>query len=88
MRRALPVRACGYRSKKPSISIRRDGGSLTVSVSDDGAAFDPLARERHELVFDELDQGGMGLMLVRKVTEDIAYERVDEKNVLTMRFAL
>ena len=39
-------------------------------------------------MFDELDQGGMGLMLVRKVTEDIAYERVDEKNVLTMRFAL
>ena len=70
------------------ISIRREGGSLTVAVSDDGAAFDPLARERHELVFDELDQGGMGLMLVRKVTEDIAYERVDEKNVLTMRFAL
>ncbi len=70
------------------ISIRREGGSLTVAVSDDGAAFDPLARERHELVFDELDQGGMGLMLVRKVTEDIAYERVGEKNVLTMRFAL
>ena len=70
------------------ISIRREGGSLTVAVSDDGAAFDPLARERHELVFDELDQGGMGLMLVRKVTEDISYERVGEKNVLTMRFAL
>ena len=38
--------------------------------------------------FDALDLGGMGLALIRECAADITYERVNEQNILRLRFDL
>jgi len=56
-------------------------------VSDDGPAFDPLAAEAPDtsLGLDERPVGGLGLMLVRRLMDDVAYERRDGRNHLRLR---
>ncbi len=43
-------------------------GSLAVEVSDDGGGFDPAVLEAGA---DELDEGGLGIAIIRAVTDDL-----------------
>ena len=38
--------------------------------------------------FDALDEGGMGLNLIRQSASEMRYVRQDDRNVLTLRFAI
>lgn len=59
-------------------------GRLTASVVDDGPAFDPLALAAPDtsLGVDERAIGGLGIHLVREMTDDIAYSREEGCNRL------
>ncbi len=66
-----------------------DGGDVVVQVEDDGTAFDPLAADE---VGGELGRpvherrvGGLGIHLVRRTMNGLAYRREMGMNVLTMR---
>ena len=61
--------------------------SCELVVSDDGPAFDPLAAETPDtsLGVDERPVGGLGLLLVRRLMDDVAYERRDGRNHLRLR---
>jgi anti-sigma regulatory factor (Ser/Thr protein kinase) len=67
------------------LTIEADG--VRVRVEDDGAAFDPSAA--HDLPADPSSErlwpGGNGLRIVRLTAEDLAYQREEGRNVLTMR---
>jgi anti-sigma regulatory factor (Ser/Thr protein kinase) len=56
-------------------------------ISDDGPAFDPLAAPAPDtsLGLDERPVGGLGLLLVRRLMDDVAYERRDGRNHLRLR---
>ena len=56
-------------------------------VSDDGPAFDPLAAEAPDtsLGVEERPLGGLGLLLVQRLMDDVAYERRDGRNHLKLR---
>lgn len=65
-----------------------EGGELVVGFADDGEPFDPT-QDRGEMAdFDDLDLGGMGLILIRETAAEMAYERRDGRNVLSLRFDL
>lgn len=61
-------------------------GGLRVEVEDDGRPFDPLAVPEPDIMAPVEDRpiGGLGLCLVRKLMSDLAYERRNGRNVLTM----
>lgn len=61
---------------------------LYVSFSDDGIPFDPVRAPAAEKDFDEYDTGGMGITLVRKISDAMDYRREGPKNILTLRFTL
>jgi len=63
-------------------------GLLKVSLSDDGAPFDPTAADIEEREFEMLDNGGMGLNLIRQTASSLSYERKDGRNQLTLYFSL
>ena len=63
-------------------------GFLRISFADDGIPFDPVASQIKETEFELLDSGGMGLGLVRQTASSMNYERKDDRNVLTLLFAL
>jgi len=67
-----------------------DAGVLHVVIEDRGMAFDPTAAPDHEAPSD-LDQakiGGLGILLLRKFTKAMSYERTDGRNRLALEFAL
>ena len=51
----------------------------TVRFSDNGVDFDPTAYTSPEKDFEELDEGGMGIMLAKMYTSEMIYERVKKK---------
>lgn len=61
---------------------RPDG--LTVEIVDEGAPFDPLARADPDttLDIDRREPGGLGILLVKRLVDDLAYRREAGQNVL------
>jgi serine/threonine-protein kinase RsbW len=70
-----------------TIDIDRDGDILEVEVIDDGIAFNPLEAPPPLMSdnIDELEPGGLGIHLVKKLTDEASYRRKDERNILTIK---
>ncbi|MBQ4174233.1 MAG: ATP-binding protein, partial [Prevotella sp.] len=60
---------------------------LKFVISDWGKPFDPTSMEEVDttLSVEERPIGGLGIHLVRQIMDSINYERIDGKNVLTLR---
>jgi serine/threonine-protein kinase RsbW len=55
---------------------------LRVIVSDQGSAFSPANVPEPDL--DALPEGGLGLFIIRNFMDHVGYERVGNRNILTM----
>ena len=75
-------------SRVGSIEVRvmTDGHLLKVMIIDMGAPFDPttIAKADTSLSAKERKIGGLGIFLVREIMDSINYERVDDRNILTL----
>ena len=71
------------------ISISFGGELVTAEIvfSDRGKPFDPTAKEDADTSPDALleREGGLGILMTKKLMDDVTYSRVDGKNVLTVR---
>ena len=63
---------------------------LKVQVSDDGVPFDLLAAERPDttVALEERELGGLGIELIRSLSDELAYERLGNRNVVTLGLRL
>lgn len=69
------------------LQFRTDGELLTLEFIDDGIAFDPLNCAEPELDDPEAEDrpvGGLGIYLVKQLTDQQRYERRAGKNHLTV----
>lgn len=69
-----------------SVTLSHKDGTISIRVEDNGIPFDPAKRQTSELK-DQIEDckiGGLGLHLVKKIMDGIAYERQGEKNVITL----
>jgi serine/threonine-protein kinase RsbW len=59
------------------VKVRVEPGEAAIEVIDDGRAFDPTAAAAPDLTqdLDERQIGGLGLHLVRRLMDAVAYER-------------
>jgi serine/threonine-protein kinase RsbW len=73
------------------IDLRLDlePGRVVLVLEDDGAPFDPRSAPPFDKTRSLEDRGprGMGIHLVRSMTESIAYERIDSRNRLRVVIA-
>ena len=62
-------------------------GERELAISDDGKPFNPLevARPDVNAPLEDRKVGGLGIFIVRELTESVAYERRGGRNVLTIR---
>lgn len=67
-------------------SSKRIGNIWMLTYDDNGIAFDPVKAECENREFEKLDQGGMGILIARMNSDDIIYNRINNRNVLTMVF--
>lgn len=66
------------------VSARIADGQVSVTIVDDGPAFDPLAAETPDttLSIEARDIGGLGIHLVRKLMDQVDYRRDGKHNRL------
>ena len=64
-----------------------DGKELTFVLSDQGRAFDPTLKEDADMNVNpaERDLGGMGIFIVKNIMNQVTYQRLEGKNLLTMK---
>ena len=67
-------------------SIVNDQRSMiNITLTDDGISFDPTSSETDtSKAIEERQIGGMGINLLRQITDELHYQRTDERNQLTI----
>ncbi len=62
------------------------GERLIFTVSDSGIPFDPTQQKEADITLsaEEREIGGLGIHLVKQIMDEVNYERVEDKNVLTL----
>jgi anti-sigma regulatory factor (Ser/Thr protein kinase) len=72
------------------VSLDLEGRLLTMRVEDDGRRFDPLAvpPPNLNLPIEERPLGGLGIHIVRSLTDTIEYRRHHDRNILTLKKTL
>ena len=68
-------------------NIYMDRNALILNIEDNGLPFNPLMKKDSKLP-DDLDHakiGGLGIHVVKKLMDDIEYERKRDKNRLTLK---
>jgi anti-sigma regulatory factor (Ser/Thr protein kinase) len=67
--------------------INLNGNTLILNIEDNGLPFNPLMKKDSELPADinNAKIGGLGIHIVKKLMDDIRYERKGGKNKLTLR---
>ena len=69
------------------ITITSEPETVTMEISDDGGPFDPLQDAPDPATDASLDDrpiGGLGVHLVRTLTEAMSYRRENDRNQLTL----
>jgi anti-sigma regulatory factor (Ser/Thr protein kinase) len=67
-------------------AVRSEGPArLSVTLVDNGSAFDASAAPLPDPEFEDLDSGGMGIGLVRELVSDMDYRRMDDRNILVLQ---
>ena len=65
----------------------REGDVLVLEFTDGGMYFDPLAKPDPDITLSAEDRGigGLGIFMVKKTMDDVAYRYENGKNILTLR---
>ena len=66
---------------------KSDGKELTFVLSDQGKEFDPTMKEDADPNVNPMDReiGGMGIYIVKNIMNQVTYQRLEGKNLLTMK---
>ena len=61
-------------------------GSIVFVLTDTGKEFDPTAAPEADITLSAEDRpiGGLGIFLIRQIMNEVKYQRIEGKNVLTM----
>ena len=65
-----------------------NGKELTFLLSDQGREFDPTLKDDADPDVNPIDReglGGMGIFIVKNIMNQVSYQRLDGKNLLTMK---
>ena len=70
-----------------SLAMSGDGKTLTVTFTDSGVPYNPLAKKDPDVTLsaDERQIGGLGIYMVKKTMDDVTYEFKDGKNILSIK---
>lgn len=69
------------------LSAESNGKELTFVLSDQGKEFDPTAKEDADPDVSPVEReiGGMGIFIVKNIMNQVTYQRLEGKNLLTMK---
>lgn len=76
----------GVESAEAEIVFDTFESGITVTLTDSGVAFDPLAKPDPDITLsaEERQIGGLGIYMVKKSMDEVSYNRLDDKNIFSM----
>jgi serine/threonine-protein kinase RsbW len=82
-REAWPEGAAGLCAVDVTADTRNDGVHVRLRTDDDGVAFDPMQAEAPDIEasLDERSIGGLGILLIRSMTDTQVYQRTGGHNI-------
>ncbi|MBO4906324.1 MAG: ATP-binding protein [Bacteroidaceae bacterium] len=74
-------------SAEITLTVESDNKELAFVLSDTGKPFDPTAKEDADIDVNPMDreQGGMGILIVKNIMNEVSYKRLGNINQLTMK---
>ena len=80
----------GFQDEKEHIirvTITPQNEELCLCIEDDGVPFNPTDFETPDVAcsVENCKIGGLGIHIMRKLMDEICYQRCDDKNILTMK---
>jgi anti-sigma regulatory factor (Ser/Thr protein kinase) len=68
------------------LSAKLQDGSIVFVLTDTGKEFDPTMAPEADITLsaEERPIGGLGIFLIRQIMNQVKYERIEGKNVLTL----
>lgn len=68
------------------LSAKLNEGSIVLVLTDTGKEFDPTMVPDADITLSAEDRpiGGLGIFLIRQIMNEVKYERIEGKNVLTL----
>ncbi len=69
------------------LSAEDHNGNLIFTLQDEGEEFDPTLAPEADVTLsaEERELGGLGIFLIRQIMNEVSYQRIDGRNVLTMK---
>ena len=84
----IDMYAYSDREEKGDVLVTTDivNGAVRVTFTDWGVPFNPLERADPDPIasFKERRRGGLGIMLVKKICDEVSYVREDDRNILKL----
>lgn len=70
-----------------SIEASKENNALIFTITDTGVEFDPTKAGDMDITLTVEDRpiGGLGIFLIKKIMNEIEYQRVDDMNVLILK---
>lgn len=71
---------------KIHVSISLNQEMLTIKITDDGIAFNPLSEQQPDITLpaEQRPVGGLGIFLISQIMDKMHYTRYKNQNVLTL----
>ena len=78
--------AYGDKTGGATINIKADAHKAAITFIDSGVAYNPLEKEDPNLEQAAEDRpiGGLGIFLVKEMSDEVTYDRRDDMNILTI----
>ncbi len=69
------------------VTLTPEKGAICLCIEDDGIAFDPTQFEQPDVSCSvaQCKIGGLGIHIIKKLMDEICYERCGDKNVLRLK---
>ena len=73
--------------EKITIMAHCDSHNLVFTINDKGKEFDPTKVEEADITLSAEDReiGGLGIYIVKNIMNEVTYQRLDGKNILTLK---
>ncbi|MDO5131034.1 MAG: ATP-binding protein [Prevotellaceae bacterium] len=73
--------------EKITIMAQCDSNNLVFTITDKGKEFDPTQVEEADITLSAEDReiGGLGIYIVKNIMNEVTYQRLDGKNILTLK---
>lgn len=73
--------------EKITIMAQKENNSLVFTITDKGKEFDPTKVEDADVTLSAEDReiGGLGIYIVKNIMNEVTYQRLDGKNILTLK---